>query len=91
MALPKIDSFELQYLNLWFTNVTDTFNYNLQLIEIAVPALSLKLTTLDSPPIEYLRDAFDKLTINLDKGFVTINDELEDLKSRIAAIESKGV
>jgi hypothetical protein len=90
MALPNIDQIELQYLDIWFSNIVDTMNYDLGLIQNAVPALTSPLITLDTAPIQYLRDSFDKLTNVLNQGFEQIYNEIESLKSRVSALENKG-
>lgn len=90
MVRPEVDQIQLQYLDLWFANIVDTSNYNWQLIESAVPALALQLSTLDTAPIQYLRDSFDKLTIVLNEAFGLITNEIDSLKSRISALENRG-
>ena len=91
MALPKIESIDLQYLDLWFANIVDAVNYDLTQIETAVPALSMLLTSLDTAPIEYLKESLSKLVENINQGFMQIDDRLRDMESRIETIESKKV
>lgn len=87
--LPKIDSVEMQYLDLWFANIVDTINYDLTKIESAVPALAQQLTNVDTAPIQYLKDSLDQLVKNVNKGFDQINDKFRSLDSRIESLEGK--
>lgn len=87
--LPSIDRVEMQYLDLWFANIVDTINYDLGQIEVAVPALAQQLTTVDTAPIQYLRDSLDKLVDGVNKGFVEINEKFRSLDSRIEALEAR--
>ncbi len=83
MALPKIDSIELQYLDLWFANIVDAINYDLGQIENAIPALNMILTNIDTAPIQYLKDSFTKLVDNINKGFEQIDDRLSKIESQM--------
>lgn len=83
MALPKIERAELQYLDQWYASIVDAINYDLGKIEVAVPALSMVLTTIDTAPIQYLRDSLDKLVDNINKGFEQIDDRLGKIESQI--------
>jgi hypothetical protein len=88
MALPKIEPIELQYLDLWFANIVDTINYDLGQIEVAVPALSMMLTTVDTAPIQYLKDSLTRLVATLNQGFEQIDDRMRKIESRIDSINS---
>jgi flagellar capping protein FliD len=81
MALPKV---ELHDLNNWFSNLVDNINYDLEKIEVAVPALNMVLTTIDTAPIQYLKDSLDKMIDG-------VNKSLSDMESRLKALEAKGV
>ena len=86
MALPEIEKIELQYMDQWFSNVVDTVNYDLNQIEGAVGALSMKLTNIDAAPIQYLRDSLNGLVTNINKAFNKIDDQFSSLESRIKKI-----
>lgn len=83
MALPKIESVELHYLDLWFANIVDIINYDLGKIEDEVPALSMVLTNVDTAPIQYLRDSLDKLVDNINQGFEQIDDRLRKIELQL--------
>ena len=83
MALPNLEPVDLHYLDLWFANIVDAINYDLGKIEDAVPALSMVLTTMDTAPIQYLRESLDKLVDNINKGFAEIENRLKAIESRL--------
>ena len=87
MATPKLEQIELQYLDLWFANIVDTLNYDLGKIEIAVPALSMVLTNLDTAPIQYLKDSFTKLVDNINDAFEQIDDRLGKIESQLKTLQ----
>lgn len=80
MALPKLELIELQYIDLWFSNLVDNINYDLGKIEDAVPALDTILTTIDTSPVQYLRNSLDNL-VN------SINEAFEQIDTRLRALE----
>ena len=83
MALLKIEPVETQYLDTWFASIVDTLNYDLEKIEDAVPALDMVLTTMDTAPIQDLKDSLTKLVDNINKGFDQIEDRLGKIESQI--------
>ena len=89
MALPKIEPIDLQYLDLWCSGIVDTLNYDLDKIEGAVPILDKVLTTVDTAPIQYLKDSLTKLVDNINEGFEQIEDRLGKIESQIQT--QKGV
>lgn len=90
MALPKVERIEIHYLDLWFANLVDNMNYNLDKIEGEVPTLDMVLTNLDPAPVQYLRDSFDKLVDNINKGFEQIDDRLRKIESQIGQLSQGG-
>jgi hypothetical protein len=91
MALHKVQPIDLQYLNIWFSNIVDTLNYNIQQIETAVPTLAHLLTTLDTPPDEYLKDSFKKLVENINQSFNDIDDRLRSIESKITTLGATNI
>lgn len=85
MALPKLDPVDLHYLDLWLSNIADVINYDLGKIEVAVPTLSMILTNIDTPPIQYLRDSLEKLVDNVNNGFEQIDERLKKMESQMTA------
>ena len=86
MELPDIKQVELQSLDQWFSTLVDTVNYDLQTIEGAVVALEDKLTTVDTAPIQYLKDSLNELVKDLNSSFSAINDAISSLDERISAL-----
>ncbi len=83
MALPDIEDVELQFMDQWFSNLVDAVNYDFQLVEGAVVALTDKLTTIDTAPIAYLNDSLKNLVKNINSAFGMIDKRLEEMDSRI--------
>lgn len=90
MELPEIKKIEMQDLDRWFTTLTDGVNYNLQEIEKALP-LSLgankNLSTIDTAPINYLKNALDELVTNLNKNLGGLSAEFAKMEKRIKSLE----
>lgn len=82
MALPDLNKVELQYLNNWFSNLVDTLNYNLGKIEDEVVTLDKVLVTIDTAPIDYLRDSLNDIVLSINKGFEQIEERLSKLEAR---------
>lgn len=78
---------QLQNLDQWFSTLVDTLNFDLQTIEGAVVALSTKLTSIDTPPIQFLKDSLNELVSDLNKGFNEISEKLSSLDERVSALE----
>ena len=83
MALPKIEPIETHHLDSWFAGIVDTLNYNLSKIEGSVPSLNKVLTTVDTAPIQHLKDSMTKLMDNINNGFDKIEDRLSKIESQI--------
>lgn len=88
MELPNIKQVELQTLDQWFSTLVDTVNYDLQTIQAALVTLGqqVSLTTVDTAPIQYLKDSLNELVSNLNDSFSTINDAISSLDERITAL-----
>lgn len=88
MELPNIKQVELQTLDQWFSTLVDTVNYDLQTIQAALVTLGqqVSLTTVDTVPIQYLKDSLNELVSNLNDNFSTINDAISSLDERITAL-----
>lgn len=89
MALPKIKTIDIQYLDLWFASIVDTFNYDIEKIIVAVPALAMILTNFDVAPIHYLKDSFKDLVDNINKGLDEINGRFTQIEMRLDKIEQR--
>lgn len=83
MALSNLKEAELQYLDIWFSNLVDAVNYDLGKIEDAVPALSKILTNIDTAPVKYLKDSLDNIVRS-------INESFKEIEDRLKALEAKG-
>jgi hypothetical protein len=88
VELPNIKQVELQTLDQWFSTLVDTVNYDLQTIQAALVTLGqqVSLTTVDTAPIQYLKDSLNELVSNLNDSFSTINDAISSLDERITAL-----
>ena len=80
-----INQIEIQYLDRWFANIVDNSNFNIDQIVIAVPALENVLQTLDTAPIEYLKDSLNTLVTEITGALDKINDKITDLDVRLKA------
>lgn len=88
MELPNINEVQLQTLDQWLSNIVDTFNYDMDKLAIAVPALAMLLTNFDPAPVQYLKDAINQIVNDVNEGFSAISDEIRSLDERITALES---
>jgi hypothetical protein len=86
VELPELKQVEIQTLDQWFSTLVDTVNYDLQQIESAVVALADMLTTVDTAPIQYLKDSLNELVKNLNANFSKISDEISSMDERISAL-----
>jgi hypothetical protein len=86
VELPEIKQVETQTLDQWFSNVVDTVNYDLEQIESAVVALENALTTIDTAPIQYLKDSLNELVKNLNSNFSAITDKISSMDERLSAL-----
>lgn len=80
MALTKIEDINLQYLNIWFSNIVDAINFDLTKIQEEVPTLNMVLTTIDAAPIEYLKDSLVDLVKSVNEAFDQIDERLSRLE-----------
>ncbi len=87
MELPDIQRIEMQDLDRWFTTMVDVLNYNFGQIEAAVVALDNELTTIDTSPIQYLKNSLNKLVDNLNASFEKITTTMMEMDKRISALE----
>lgn len=60
MGRPDYD-LNINHLQQWFANIVDIINENYRLIEAELPSLALTLTTVDTAPIDDIKNAFDQL------------------------------
>ena len=90
MELPEIKKIQMQDLDRWFSTLTDGLNYNLQEIEKALPSslgANKNLSTIDTPPIQYLKNALDELVSNLNKNLGGLSAEFAKMDKRIKSLE----
>lgn len=87
MELVNLKKMELQNLDQWFATLVDTLNYDIGLINGAVGSLTKNLTTVDTAPIQYLKESLNKLIIDLNESFEVIGDTFDSLDERITALE----
>jgi hypothetical protein len=90
VELPEIKKIQMQDLDRWFSTLSDGINYNLQEIEKALPAslgADKNLSTIDTPPIQYLKNALDGLVDNLNKNLGGLSSEFAKMDKRIKSLE----
>lgn len=92
MELPELKKIQMQDLDRWFTTLSDGINYNLQEIQAAVPALTTNkaLSTIDTAPVQYLKNALDGLVDNLNKNLGGLSAEFAKMDKRIKSLEDAG-
>lgn len=80
---------EIQTLDQWFSTLVDTINYDLQIVQNSLVALGqqVSLTTVDTAPIQYLKDSLNELVENLNNNFSDKREAIVSLEDRVNALE----
>ncbi len=87
MELPEIKKVQMQDLDRWFTTLVDSVNYDFQEVSKLVLGLQDNLATIDTAPIQYLKNALDGLVDSLNNSFSAIKNELESMDRRLKSLE----
>lgn len=81
MALRDDSSYDMNinHLQLWFSNVVDIYNENLRLISDQInsisPGFSLTVTTLDTAPVDDIKNALDALQSRIERLEQQLNNK----------------
>jgi len=88
VELPDLKEVEIQTLDQWFSTLVDTINYDLQTVQTALVTLgqNVSLTTVDTAPIQYLKDSLNELVRNINSSFSEIGTAISSLDERITAL-----
>ncbi len=69
----------INHLQLWFANIVDILNENIRLIGEEInaisPGFSLTLTTLDTAPVDDIKNALDALQSRIEKIETALNNK----------------